>query len=95
MSIIEKALNKALELEQSSTQKGGERAQFAQRAADIEPSSPAPGTASKSEAAPKIHPIDWDLVKSKGMLALDAPHGQLAEEYRLIKRPLDECLPRR
>lgn len=88
MSIIEKALNKALEFEQNPTQRKAERTQLSEGAADIEVSLPISDAASKNEATPKIHPIDWNAIKAKGMLGLDAAHGQLAEEYRLIKRPL-------
>jgi exopolysaccharide/PEP-CTERM locus tyrosine autokinase len=88
MSIIEKALNKALGLEQTSTQKKAEQTRFSEKAADIEVALPISEPTAKSAAAPTIHPIDWSAIKAKGMLGLDAAHGQLAEEYRLIKRPL-------
>ncbi len=32
--------------------------------------------------------VDLDFFKEKGMLSPDDPHGQLAEEYRIIKQPL-------
>lgn len=39
-------------------------------------------------ASQKINPIDWFKLQAKGMLVQDMGQSQMAEEYRLIKRPL-------
>ncbi|MGX2039738.1 XrtA-associated tyrosine autokinase [Methylocaldum sp. MU1018] len=87
MSIIEKALDKALELEQSSTHEKPGRQDPMEREAKTEAavSSPEPTI---DRAEPKIYAIDWQRLREKGMLGPEMAYSQLAEEYRLIKRPL-------
>lgn len=89
MSIIEKALNKALELEQSSTNKKADQQSFPERLENTEAAEPVPEPTRKATGETiKIHSIAWSHLREKGMLGPEMAYSQIAEEYRLIKRPL-------
>jgi exopolysaccharide/PEP-CTERM locus tyrosine autokinase len=45
------------------------------------------GPAGKTRTA-EIVPVDWQALAEKGYLTPDKPHSLMAEEYRIIKRPL-------
>lgn len=99
MSIIEKALDKALGQDQllvspasEKTAPGAEEnlrseAESTQPQAGTNPSPPPPPPPG-GERTRKILDIDWLALKSKGMLVPEMASTQLAEEYRVIKRPL-------
>jgi protein-tyrosine kinase len=106
MSIIEKAINKAL-------QRDGFQPRPEPAAAPVLEVPPEPvvsipaeaaavGGAVRPEALPPMglsqlqearrggrhFPIDWPLLKDRGMLVPELATTQMAEEYRVIKRPL-------
>ncbi|GAB4367317.1 MAG: hypothetical protein Kow0060_24760 [Methylohalobius crimeensis] len=86
MSTIEKALEKQ---EESSNGQEPEK----NEAEPVSGSAAAPARGASSHAAelrdkaPQIQ-VDVAQLEARGMLSPDAAHGNLAEEYRLIKRPL-------
>lgn len=88
MSIIEKALDKAIE---KSLLLGAKP--YPQ---NLRPETASIGSVSDSTAIPteskevsrKTHNIDWSALQAKGMLVPEMARSQMAEEYRLIKRPL-------
>ena len=97
MSIIEKALEKASDKlaapraavqaeadnhigEAPSSESG---ASFITEVAEL-----AQGAGKLKEPSGALHQIDWEALRAKGMLVPDMARSQLAEEYRLIKRPL-------
>lgn len=87
MSIIEKALEK-----QTRTS-GGASPKPASVAIpeDLDfPPPPAPKSKKSEPSTPRSPQIKIPVenLQAKGMLSPDASHGQLAEEYRVIKRPL-------
>ncbi|MBN2700668.1 MAG: tyrosine-protein kinase family protein [Methylothermaceae bacterium] len=87
MSTIEKALEKQEESQngKGSGNKGGDEPAPTEAAA---PKREAPSHSSKlKDKAPQIQ-VDVEQLEARGMLSSDAAHGKLAEEYRLIKRPL-------
>lgn len=89
MSIIEKALDKALQFEQSSTPNKADQQHGTKEAIHVEaPETPVQEPAAKGAETRKILSIDWTSLKAKGMLGHELAYSQLAEEYRLIKRPL-------
>jgi exopolysaccharide/PEP-CTERM locus tyrosine autokinase len=45
------------------------------------------GSAGKTRTA-EIVSVDWEALAEKGYLTPDKPHSLMAEEYRIIKRPL-------
>lgn len=81
MSIIEKALEK-----QEASQKMQARASEEK----LEKSEGVPETPRREAPRPSSRHIKVDVEKllAQGMLSPDAAQGRLAEEYRLIKRPL-------
>ena len=97
MSIIEKALAKAADKQAqprpltmpenqaqiSETSPAVPAPSFFTQAADV-----SPGTEAQTERPDTFHQIGWEALRSKGMLVPDMARSQLAEEYRLIKRPL-------
>lgn len=91
MSIIEKALEKkAGEKANRKAEKGNPLAV----GAEMETPKPANKTSLFQEAPVALQSerydlkIDMAVLEKNGMLLPDAAHSQLAEEYRLIKRPL-------
>lgn len=85
MSIIEKALDKAIERSQLADVKSE---QVSSRAGN-ESTAPAPDEIKAPEAkGKKNYAIDWSILQAKGMLVREMARSQMAEEYRLIKRPL-------
>jgi exopolysaccharide/PEP-CTERM locus tyrosine autokinase len=75
MSIIEKALEK-------QGNSPGAQAEEEHKAEQTAASLPAP------ELGHQLVKVEVDKLLEQGMLSPDAAHGQLAEEYRIIKRPL-------
>jgi protein-tyrosine kinase len=75
MSIIEKALEK-------QGNSPGAQAEEEHKAERTAASLPAP------ELGHQLVKVEVDKLLEQGMLSPDAAHGQLAEEYRIIKRPL-------
>ncbi len=75
MSTIEKALEKGLD-----------EAALDEVREEVETSAPSP-TQYVPTGKPQIQ-IDVDRLRELGMLEPDAAHGQLAEEFRIIKRPI-------
>ncbi len=80
MSIIEKALEKQESSPETQTLAADERLK-------LESESP-PEVSRREESRPKYVQVDVEKLQALGMLSPDAAQGQLAEEYRLIKRPL-------
>jgi len=92
MSIIEKALEKAKE-NHSSERKSPDSGELAQ--AQEMPASASSALSRQSgeaeqppERTRNFLSIDWSAMQESGMLTPDMARSQLAEEYRLIKRPL-------
>lgn len=90
MSIIEKALDKALEKDQfhipeRNAQGPDQDSGSPERHQPAEAAKPAAKTPNKTH---KSIAIDWGTLKAKGMLIPEMASSQLAEEYRVIKRPL-------
>ncbi|NMG33070.1 AAA family ATPase [Azoarcus sp. TTM-91] len=97
MSLIEKAVQRLDQLKQA----GGEVApsMVAAEEAQIAPAAPSAGTPAPAAVAPEapvetaapasrsIH-IDLGRLAQMGMVTPDQPRSPLAEEYRVIKRPL-------
>lgn len=90
MSIIEKAAGKLGK--PGAGQPGGDAARFEpalapseQPASTFAPAAP-PRTGSGSSS--RLQKIDLDLLKRSGMITPDDGRSQIAEEFRLIKRPL-------
>lgn len=97
MSIIEKALEKAsdkrvppkvvtraeTEVQRSETSQTEAVSSFFTATPDV-----TPGDGARTASADTFHRIDWEALRAKGMLVPDMARSQLAEEYRLIKRPL-------
>lgn len=87
MSIIEKALEKARQREHETQTVPSEPAaipamdnpppKISRLSTDMEPG-----------FLPKYYRVDWEALKTKGMLVPELANTQLAEEYRVIKRPL-------
>ncbi|MGZ8217002.1 XrtA-associated tyrosine autokinase [Methylomagnum sp.] len=95
MSIIEKALDKALGQDQLLVTPAAEKPvppAVENPHPASEPSqpytAPNPPPSTGGERTRKIMEIDWLALKSKGMLVPEMSSTQLAEEYRVIKRPL-------
>jgi len=86
VSTIEKALEKQAGAPQvpSDEPKGAESGNLE---SSIETLPKGKKVGNRIPATPHIR-IPVDKFKEKGMLSIDAAHGQLAEEYRVIKRPL-------
>lgn len=89
MSIIEKALDKAVE---KSLRSGSQP-----RVPNLPPEKVSLGSAPTPVVAPtenwpdrsqQAMKIDWTAIQAHGMLVPEMAHSQMAEEYRLIKRPL-------
>ncbi len=78
MSTIEKALEKGLDAAELGEIK---------EAVEISTPSPTEYVPNVPTGKPQIR-IDVDRLRELGMLAPDAAHGQLAEEFRIIKRPI-------
>ncbi len=87
MSIIEKALEKKSQT--TEVQPAEPASVEIPDTMDSSPS-PVPRSKRKDRVAPQKPQIKVpkERLKEKGMLSPDAAHGQLAEEYRVIKRPL-------
>ncbi len=85
VSIIEKALNKALGQDRPVVPPLTDKASLD---GDSKPSQSEPRSNSHGESASNIVTIDWAALKAKGMLIPEMASTQLAEEYREIKRPL-------
>lgn len=85
VSIIEKALNKALGQDRPVVPPLTDKASLD---GDSKPSQSEPRSNSDGESASNIVTIDWAALKAKGMLIPEMASTQLAEEYREIKRPL-------
>lgn len=89
MSIIEKALGKSLGDDRLLAP--GHRDDAAKPAA-----STAPGERNKGHGEAGARPartsrsiaIDWAAIRARGMLVPELANSQMAEEYRIIKRPL-------
>lgn len=99
MSIIEKAINKALQRDEFQPRPAPEPAAPARDVASAPVSLPAeaPLSVAPGAEAPqpqearrgsKYFPIDWAMLKERGMLMPELATTQMAEEYRVIKRPL-------
>ncbi len=78
MSIIEKALEK------QGDSPGASEAQL--KTAEAEESSQS--ASYEGELRQQLIKVEVEKLLEQGMLSPDAAHGQLAEEYRIIKRPL-------
>jgi exopolysaccharide/PEP-CTERM locus tyrosine autokinase len=92
VSIIEKAINKAFERDgfQASPKPSSAPAAVgvengASGAAEAKAS--AVGVP-EAKRVSRTYPVDWGALKGKGMLVPEMATTQLAEEYRVIKRPL-------
>lgn len=92
MSIIEKALEKARQREQESPMIPPEAPAIPviDSMPLAEPSSKIATVSMDMEPgfSPKYYKVDWEALKTKGMLVPELANTQLAEEYRVIKRPL-------
>jgi protein-tyrosine kinase len=104
MSIIEKALSKmgnqsnaVEEVKPESTAAAAQAPLIEQAHAKSEakaaiPSQPAPATAASSVALDtqslRLLKLDLNRLRARGLLASDDERGHMAEEYRMIKRPL-------
>lgn len=100
MSIIEKAINKALQRDGFQPRPAPEPAPTP--ALDVAPAlvslpaeappSVAPGAdvprPQEARRGGRHFPIDWPMLKERGMLVPELATTQMAEEYRVIKRPL-------
>jgi protein-tyrosine kinase len=89
VSIIEKALDKALERDRSLVSPttglaSGEITAKVVHDERIESSDTPP----EPKLTSRIHAINWAALKTKGMLVPEMATTQMAEEYRVIKRPL-------
>ncbi len=95
MSIIEKAINKALERDQLQVSPKSEPAQgypgADQSRGEVEGRVEA-GQPLENPPEPRLvskhYPVDWASLKARGMLVPEMATTQMAEEYRVIKRPL-------
>jgi len=91
VSIIEKALDKVTDHSLFVGAKPGQSIPHSEAAATAAAPTPTPAVVAaegkKSELA-KNYSIDWPALQAKGMLVPDMARSQIAEEYRLIKRPL-------
>ncbi len=83
MSIIEKALEKQEASPEAQALAAEEKIQ--QAAAEAVQEAPKP---EGSEPKSRRIKVDVEKLLEQGMLPPEAAHGQLAEEYRIIKRPL-------
>ena len=103
MSLIERAAQRLDQLKQASAEPSDEALQQAvARAAEpaAAKAAPVPEPASVSEAPPQAAAaaqpahasrgvyIDLAMLEAKGMVTPDRPRSAIAEEYRVIKRPL-------
>ncbi len=92
MSLIEKAVERLDQLNKAS-QEPGAAPVVSQEAVAEKPAAPAPAR-SRVEPAPMGEPvsrsIDIDLTRlhGMGMVTPDHPRSAIAEEYRVVKRPL-------
>ncbi len=87
MSIIEKAVEK----QGQSIENVPPAPETKEVSAPAEPASDRSTGRHKKGPLPSLKPqikLPVERLKEKGMLSPDAAHGQLAEEYRVIKRPL-------
>ena len=89
MSIIEKALDKAI----GNSLRIGVQPQAWNLPPEQVPTGSASipvtvPTESRQDRLQKALNIDWSVLQAKGMLVPAMAHSQMAEEYRLIKRPL-------
>jgi len=97
MSTIEKALAKFAASSFTARLPGADNDPFQSRGAGA-PGGPAlaaglgplgDGAPARRDAAPsRIHPLNLERLRRMGILTPDVKRSQLAEEYRLIKRPL-------
>lgn len=92
MSIIEKALDKLGEKAPSHAERSVEssRPKYEEKVPVIPGAerNTADSGIDESKQTKKLHPIDWKVLQKKGMLVPEMARSQMAEEYRLIKRPL-------
>jgi len=93
MSIIEKALEKAKENQSSErrTSDSGELSRTQETASSSASSAllrQGADTQQQPERTRNFLSIDWSAMQENGMLTPEMARSQLAEEYRLIKRPL-------
>lgn len=89
MSIIEKALDKALDDSRRLVPPPGERTRRENGNTHEPVSRPEGGTGGGGSArTSKAIAIDWSALRARGMLVPELANSQMAEEYRVIKRPL-------
>lgn len=86
MSIIEKALDKSMVNEQPPGEEkpavtGKQTTSSARHAAHI-------GNIQSTVEGTRSIAIDWTALRARGMLVPESANTQMAEEYRVIKRPL-------
>jgi protein-tyrosine kinase len=89
VSIIEKALDKALGRDHFLDSHKAESVSVAEDAEAIRNERrEKPEEGHRPAGTGKTLAIDWNVLKGKGMLVPEMAASQLAEEYRVIKRPL-------
>jgi protein-tyrosine kinase len=86
VSIIEKAIEKAVE-QSSLKEPVREAAKSPMEPAETSAARKAAESVVKTSETRRVQ-INWAYLEEKGMLLPDKAHTQMAEEYRLIKRPL-------
>lgn len=84
MSIIEKAIEKSSRMDGKSDDNSHLTDNDVSHSKSVKVRSPA----SKQATSRNHISIDWELMLDKGMLTPEMARSQMAEEYRLIKRPL-------
>ncbi|SMF94730.1 exopolysaccharide/PEP-CTERM locus tyrosine autokinase [Methylomagnum ishizawai] len=89
MSMIEKAVNKAMELDPFQAPPEPEvQVQPETRRAAVPSETPDIAPLAEPRQVSKSYPVDWVSLKARGMLVPEMATTALAEEYRVIKRPL-------